>query len=74
MAAESSPGQGVPGQYDGADVTVALAERYAALAKSVRKAIDETNELGDMGTADLYTGLSRQLDKALWFLEAHGQS
>ena len=55
-------------------MTAALADRYAALVKTVRKAIDETDELGDKDTADLYTGLSRQLDKALWFLEAHGQS
>jgi starvation-inducible DNA-binding protein len=27
--------------------------------------------LADAGTADLFTGLSRNLDKRLWFLEAH---
>lgn len=49
----------------------ALVERYAAVAASVRKAIDATAALGDADTADLLTGLSRDLDKALWMLEAH---
>ena len=60
--------------HDGVAVTLALADRYATVAKSVRDAIDKTAKLGDADTADLFTGLSRQLDKALWFLEAHGQS
>lgn len=49
----------------------ALLERYAALAKSVREGIDTTDEAGDADSADLLTGLSRQLDKAVWMLEAH---
>jgi len=28
---------------------------------------------GDAGTADLFTEVSRGLDKALWFLESHLQ-
>ena len=59
---------------DGRATTVALADRFAAVAKTTRAAIDRTASLGDADTADLLTGLSRQLDKALWFLEAHGQS
>ncbi len=50
-----------------------LIERYAAVAKSVRKAIDESDEAGDAGTADIFTAFSRSLDKSLWFLEAHTQ-
>ena len=49
----------------------ALVERFAAAATSVRKAIDKTDALGDADTADLLTGVSRDLDKALWMLEAH---
>ena len=49
----------------------ALAERYAALAASTRKAIETANGQGDADTGDLFTEVSRGLDKALWFLEAH---
>jgi len=52
--------------------TEALAEA-AARANSVRKAIDESNTLGDADIADLFTGISREADKQLWFLEAHLQ-
>jgi starvation-inducible DNA-binding protein len=49
----------------------ALAERYAALAASTRKAIETATGQGDADTVDLFTEVSRGLDKALWFLEAH---
>ena len=51
-------------------VTV-LADRFGTYAKHVREAIDTTDELGDADTADLYTEISRTIDKRLWFLEAH---
>lgn len=50
-----------------------LVERYAALAQSTREAIDEAEQAEDMDTADLFTEVSRGVDKALWFLEAHIQ-
>lgn len=56
------------------DHLAALIDRYAATAKLVRTAIDETDEAGDAGTADIFTGYSRALDKALWFLESHTQA
>ena len=49
----------------------ALSERFSRCAEGVRKGIDAAAELGDADTADLFTGLSRELDKGLWFLEAH---
>lgn len=52
----------------------ALAERYAALAAGTRRAIDTAAEAGDQDTADLFTEVSRSLDKWLWFLEAHLQA
>lgn len=50
-----------------------LVDRYAALAASTRQAIDAADEAGDADTADLFTEISRDLDKWLWFLEAHLQ-
>lgn len=50
-----------------------LVERYGLLANSIRQAIDTADAAGDMDTADLFTEISRGLDKALWFLEAHLQ-
>lgn len=49
----------------------ALADRVATLAKLTRQAIDAADEAGDKDTADLFTGVSKQLDMDLWFLEAH---
>lgn len=57
----------------GTGLVRALVERYAALAASTRAAIEAATALGDAGTADLFTGISRELDKSLWFLEAHLQ-
>lgn len=55
----------------GAEHVTALADRYGIYAKHLREAIDSTEELGDADTADLYTEISRTIDKRLWFLEAH---
>ncbi|HTI84221.1 MAG TPA: DNA starvation/stationary phase protection protein Dps [Acetobacteraceae bacterium] len=51
----------------------ALIERYGAVANALRKSIDQADESGDADTADIFTAASRDLDKALWFLEAHVQ-
>jgi starvation-inducible DNA-binding protein len=59
--------------YKGKDHLEALIARYAAVANSVREAIEATADAGDADTADIFTGFSRTLDKALWFLEAHVQ-
>ena len=51
----------------------ALAERYAFCANAARLDIDMTDKAGDRDTADLLTAISRTLEQALWFLEAHGK-
>lgn len=51
----------------------ALIERYASVANATRAAIDAADRAGDKDSADILTGVSRGLDKALWFLEAHVQ-
>jgi starvation-inducible DNA-binding protein len=59
---------------DGKDHLEALAARLAGFGKAVRAAIDESDKMGDADTADLFTGISRAIDKDLWFLEAHLQA
>ena len=55
------------------DHLAALIDRYAVYANAVRENIDETDEAGEADTADLFTEISRAVDKQLWFLEAHVQ-
>lgn len=52
----------------------AVSARFAAFGASVRKGIQLSSDLGDLDTADLYTEVSREIDKNLWFLEAHLQA
>ncbi len=58
---------------DGTDHLTALVDRYGKYAASTRAAIDTADEHQDMTTADLFTEISRTVDKDLWFLEAHLQ-
>ncbi|MEM9253357.1 MAG: DNA starvation/stationary phase protection protein Dps [Planctomycetota bacterium] len=51
-----------------------LADRLSRLAGSLRDAIDITSHAGDADTADLFTQVSRDIDKHVWFIEAHRQS
>lgn len=59
---------------NGRDHVEALSNALATVAKLVRAAIDQADQLGDADTADLFTGVSRGLDKQLWFVEAHLQA
>ena len=63
-----------PDATTGTQHVEALAVRYAALATTCRSAIDAASQLGDADTADLFTEISRELDKSLWFLESHLQA
>ncbi len=49
----------------------ALSSALAAFGTSVREAIDQSAEFGDVDTSDLFTEISRATDKYLWFVEAH---
>ena len=72
MVARESRLPELPGDsFDGMAVVAALADRYAILGASTRAAIENSGSAGDADTSDLFTGVSRGLDKALWFLEAH---
>ena len=59
---------------DGADHVDALSTALADFGKKVRQNIDDMDEIGDKDTADLFTEVSRGIDKSLWFVEAHIQS
>jgi starvation-inducible DNA-binding protein len=49
----------------------ALASVLAAFGKLARRAIDASNEVNDADTADIFTEISRGVDKWLWMVEAH---
>jgi starvation-inducible DNA-binding protein len=74
MAAEATSLDEYPlDAVDGPETIEAVADRLAAYAAAVREAIDTSDELGDQATADLFTEVSRAIDKHLWFVEAHVQ-
>lgn len=57
----------------GMDSVAAVADRLAAYGASVRAGIDRAAELDDQDTSDVFTEVSRAIDKHLWFVEAHLQ-
>lgn len=59
---------------NGRDHLQALSSALASFGKAARKAIGDANELGDLDTADLFTEVSRGIDKWLWLIEAHLQA
>jgi starvation-inducible DNA-binding protein len=59
---------------DGRSHVEALSSALAAFGAAARKGIYQANELGDLDTADLFTEISRGIDKWLWFVEAHCQA
>jgi starvation-inducible DNA-binding protein len=59
---------------NGHDHVEAVATALATFGKSARQAIDTSDELRDKDTADLFTEISRGVDKWLWFVEAHLQA
>ena len=59
---------------DGRGHVEALSSALAQFGKLARAAIGESNDQGDLDTADLFTEVSRGIDKWLWFVEAHLQA
>ena len=52
----------------------AVAAALATFGKEARATIEEANAFDDADTADLFTEISRGIDKWLWFVEAHSQA
>jgi starvation-inducible DNA-binding protein len=59
---------------DGHSHVDALSNALSDFGKRVRSNIDEADALGDKDTADIFTEISRETDKQLWFVEAHIQN
>jgi starvation-inducible DNA-binding protein len=74
VAKRSSLAEYPASAVDGRSHVEALSSALAAFGKSARKAIGEANDLGDLDTADVFTEVSRGIDKWLWFVEAHLQA
>ena len=55
----------------GVDHVEAVAKALAAFGHEARSTIAEADELEDVDTADLFTEVSRGIDKWLWMVEAH---
>ncbi len=49
----------------------ALIERSVQFAHAIAENTEDATQAGDADTADIFTQVSRALEKQLWFLEAH---
>jgi starvation-inducible DNA-binding protein len=74
VAKRSTLSEYAPKTNAGRDHVEALSSALAAFGKVVRHAIDQSGELKDADTADIFTEVSRGVDKWLWFVEAHLQA
>ncbi len=59
---------------DGMMHVEAVARALSTFGKEARSTINEATALDDADTADLFTEVSRGIDKWLWFIEAHSQA
>jgi len=59
---------------DGHAHVEAVARALSTFGSEARKTIDEADGFDDADTADLFTEVSRGIDKWLWFVEAHNQA
>ncbi|MDB4938502.1 MAG: hypothetical protein JWP87_5474 [Labilithrix sp.] len=74
MAAKRSTLAEYPRVHSGREHVDALSTALATFAKTARAAIDSADGAGDKDTADVFTEISRGVDKWLWFVEAHMQA
>jgi starvation-inducible DNA-binding protein len=49
----------------------AIAASLSEFGRLLRADIDKAGKIGDADTADVFTQVSRAIDKQLWFVEAH---
>jgi starvation-inducible DNA-binding protein len=73
-AAQSNLGEYPLDVAAGMQHVAAVGEKLAAFGKSIRSDIDHAAKLADTDTADLFTEISRVIDKQLWLIDAHLQA
>lgn len=72
MASEASRLHELPDDaVTGEAYVTGLADNTAMHTTHLREAIDETMELGDPVSSDVYTALAEEVGKYRWFLESH---
>ena len=59
---------------DGRAHVEAVSKALSTFGRESRATINQANELDDADTADIFTEISRGIDKWLWFVEAHTQA
>ncbi|MEY2602298.1 MAG: starvation-inducible DNA-binding protein [Verrucomicrobiota bacterium] len=59
---------------DGQAHVEAVSKALSTFGREARNTIDEAEDLDDANTADMFTEISRGIDKWLWFVEAHSQA
>jgi starvation-inducible DNA-binding protein len=59
---------------DGTAHVEAVSKALSTFGHEARNTINQADELGDADTADIFTEVSRGIDKWLWFIEAHSQA
>ena len=74
MASKNSHIEELPSEMtDGKEFVIAMADRFAAYGASSRAAINRAEDENDAVTADLFTEITREVNKSLYFLESHLQ-
>ena len=59
---------------DGQAHVEAVSKALSTFGHEARNTINHADELDDADTADIFTEISRGIDKWLWFVEAHSQA
>ena len=59
---------------DGQAHVGAVSKALSTFGHEARNTIEQADELEDADTADIFTEISRGIDKWLWFVEAHSQA
>jgi starvation-inducible DNA-binding protein len=59
---------------DGCAHVKAVSKALFTFGHEARNTINQVDELGDADAADIFTEISRVIDKWLWFVEAHAQA